>query len=223
MYERLKLMDMELTEFTVNQTWLNLCQANETFVTWDMILNSTYSYLNDSSIDKDTKANGEKYMIRDKIRFSGADLNGDEKLSRQEFLYFVSPSASNATKHILVDEIFADMDKNKDGFVDFDEYISEFYGQRNENIDENWIKSEKSQFFDHRDQNKDGKLDKKEVKEMFFPDNYDPIEAESHHLIAEADDNKDGKLSIEEMLAHPQLFIDGLIRSLSTTPPHDEL
>lgn len=53
-----------------------------------------------------------------------------------------------------------------------------------------WVKSEREQFETFRDQNKDGKLDKEEVKAWIIPPDYDHSSAEAKHLLYESD--KDG-------------------------------
>ena len=53
-----------------------------------------------------------------------------------------------------------------------------------------WVKAERKQFVEYRDKNKDGKLDKAEVKEWLLPDDFDHATAEAHHLALEADKDK---------------------------------
>ena len=53
-----------------------------------------------------------------------------------------------------------------------------------------WIKTEREQFQNFRDKNKDGKMDRQEVKHWIIPDDYDHSNAEAKHLIFEADASK---------------------------------
>ena len=53
-----------------------------------------------------------------------------------------------------------------------------------------WVKTEREQFSQYRDENKDGKMDKEEVKRWILPDNYNHAEAEAKHLMYETDSNK---------------------------------
>lgn len=64
----------------------------------------------------------------------------------------------------------------------------------NENGEEepDWVKSERTQFEQYRDKNKDGKMDKEEVKNWIVPPDYDHSDAEANHLIYEADSDKVG-------------------------------
>lgn len=53
-----------------------------------------------------------------------------------------------------------------------------------------WVKSERKQFVNYRDKNKDGRLDKTEVKDWILPENFNHAQAESKHLIFETDVDK---------------------------------
>ena len=53
-----------------------------------------------------------------------------------------------------------------------------------------WLSTEREQFSSFRDKNKDGKMDRDEVKEWIVPPDYDHSEAEAKHLIQESDKDK---------------------------------
>lgn len=53
-----------------------------------------------------------------------------------------------------------------------------------------WVLSEREQFSDFRDLNKDGKLDKDEIRHWILPQDYDHAQAEARHLVYESDKNK---------------------------------
>ena len=55
-----------------------------------------------------------------------------------------------------------------------------------------WVKSEREQFRDYRDKNKDGKMDSSEVQEWIIPTDYDHALAETKHLMYESDADKVG-------------------------------
>ena len=59
-----------------------------------------------------------------------------------------------------------------------------------------WLQSEREQFEGYRDKNKDGKMDKEEVKHWIIPDDYDHSGAEAKHLIFEADGDQVVKICI---------------------------
>lgn len=57
-----------------------------------------------------------------------------------------------------------------------------------------WVLSEREQFNDFRDLNKDGKLDKDEIRHWILPQDYDHAQAEARHLVYESDKNKVGSM-----------------------------
>ena len=59
-----------------------------------------------------------------------------------------------------------------------------------EDEEPDWVKSEREQFTEFRDKNKDGFMDQKEVQDWIIPPDYDHSEAEGKHLIFEADANR---------------------------------
>lgn len=70
-----------------------------------------------------------------------------------------------------------------------------------------WVKREREVFADFRDDNKDGFLDKDEMRSWIQPNDFDHAEAEAKHLVFEADENRDEKLTKEEILDKYDLFV----------------
>lgn len=143
-------------------------------------------------------------MERDQRRWKTADQNKDDNLDKEEYACFVHPESCEHMKDLVVSvsfpqvatmntigfcnclpkiqETVEDIDKNKDGFVDADEYISELQTKitglsplitvvskvdmyrpdetEKDKPEPDWVKSERQMFSDYRDKNKDGKLDK---------------------------------------------------------------
>ncbi len=69
-------------------------------------------------------------------------------------------------------------------------YIGDMYDLDEDEGEPDWVKSEREQFIETRDLNKDGKMDKEEIAKWILPEDYDHIKAETEHLIREADGNK---------------------------------
>lgn len=94
------------------------------------------------------------------------------------------------------------------------------------------LQDQQSQFQTYLDKNKDGVLDKEELKEWLTPD-YDQHDAEAQRMLHDTDDNQDQKLSKDEMLNYEDYYL-GLIPpeywrkhqqyldSTTTPVPHDE-
>ena len=53
-----------------------------------------------------------------------------------------------------------------------------------------WVKTERDQFSDFRDLNKDGKMDQEEIRHWILPKDYDHAQAEARHLVYESDLDK---------------------------------
>nr|XP_020512955.2 calumenin-A-like [Labrus bergylta] len=81
------------------------------------------------------------------------------------------------------------------------------YTAEEESEDPEWVESERQQFMEFRDKNKDGKMDKEETLDWILPSDYDHAEAEAKHLLHESDANKDGKLSKQEILNKFDVFV----------------
>ena len=68
-----------------------------------------------------------------------------------------------------------------------------------------WVQTEREQFRDFRDLNKDGKLDKDEIRHWILPQDYDHAQAEARHLVYESDKNKVFRSVLEPFLEGRQL------------------
>jgi len=53
-----------------------------------------------------------------------------------------------------------------------------------------WVRTERDQFSDFRDLNKDGKMDLEEIRHWILPQDYDHAQAEARHLVYESDTDK---------------------------------
>lgn len=64
------------------------------------------------------------------------------------------------------------------------------YSQDGDSTEPEWVKTEREQFTEFRDKNKDGRMDKEETKDWILPSDYDHAEAEAKHLLYESDTDK---------------------------------
>ncbi|MGH0187343.1 UNVERIFIED_CONTAM: hypothetical protein FKN15_024613 [Acipenser sinensis] len=146
--------------------------------------------LNEEFDDVGDKHSYRAMLSRDERRFKLADRDGDLIASREEFTAFLHPEEFEHTREIVVTETIEDIDKNGDGFIDLDEYIGDMYTVEVGEAEPDWLKTEREQFRDFRDVNKDGKLDSGEVSKWILPGEVDHTETEAIHLIYESDQNK---------------------------------
>jgi len=186
-------------------------------LTWDQYAEKTYGHIEglDKADEKDDDDDSEHYdyrqlMKRDKRRWAMADTDNDALLSKDEFMNFLHPEEVDSMKDIVVDETLEDIDKDRDGLISLQEYIGDMWPEsykENPGEEPDWVKTEREQFSTYRDKNKDGYLDRVEVKDWIIPDDYDHASAEAKHLIYESDGDRDGSLSKTEVLDKYDLFV----------------
>ncbi|CDI98589.1 calumenin [Echinococcus multilocularis] len=165
----------------------------------------------------------QQTITRDKRRFEKADTDGDGKLTKDEFAAFLHPEEFEHMRDIVIDETLEDLDLNKDGRIDLEEYTKDMWVDESQSPPE-WVKTEQQQFRETRDKNKDGYLDREEIRAWLFPADYDHIESELKHLMSETDDDQDGKLSKDEILSHYHVFIGSQATDFGQALySHDEL
>lgn len=75
------------------------------------------------------------------------------------------------------------------------------------NQEKDWVVVEKDRFEHDYDKNKDGKLDKDEMRGWLVPDIKQNAKDETNHLFENADKNKDNLLSIDEIVDQHDLFV----------------
>ncbi|XP_070847772.1 calumenin-A [Chaetodon trifascialis] len=190
---------------SVEHQWKDFDANGDGVISWDEYKNVTYgSYL--ESPQMDSGYNYSVMMLRDERRFRVADRNGDMIADKEEFTAFLHPEDHEHMKDIVVQETIEDIDKNGDGFIDLQEYIGDMYTSEDAEEPE-WVATERQQFSEFRDKNKDGKMDKEETLDWILPSDYDHAEAEAKHLLHESDADQDGKLTKKEILDKYDMFV----------------
>ncbi|XP_076578137.1 calumenin-A [Chaetodon auriga] len=190
---------------SVEHQWKDFDVNGDGVISWEEYRNVTYgSYL--ESPQMDSGFNYSHMMSRDERRFRVADRNGDLIADKEEFTAFLHPEDHEHMKDIVVQETIEDIDKNGDGFIDLQEYIGDMYTSEDAEEPE-WVSTERQQFSEFRDKNKDGKMDKEETLDWILPSDYDHAEAEAKHLLHESDANQDGKLTKKEILDKYDMFV----------------
>ncbi|KAG8433900.1 hypothetical protein GDO86_012317 [Hymenochirus boettgeri] len=207
-------------------------QDKDGHITWGEYAQQVYGHLLSDELkgeefydiaDKD-KETYRKMMIRDERRFKASDKDGDMIATRDEFTAFLHPEEYDYMKEIVITETIEDIDKNGDGVVNVDEYIADMYTPEAGEPEPDWVKTERQQFLDFRDMNKDGKMDRSEISHWILPHDYDHADLESKHLIFESDKDKDGKLTRKEILDNWNMFVGSQATNYGEdlTRRHDE-
>ncbi|MGH0133238.1 UNVERIFIED_CONTAM: hypothetical protein FKN15_005615, partial [Acipenser sinensis] len=212
----------------VAKVWTDYDLNKDNKISWDEYKKATYGYYlanPEEFQDATDQFSFKKMLPRDERRFKTADLDGDTAASREEFTAFLHPEEFDHMKDIVVLETLEDIDKNGDGHVDEDEYIADMFAHEVDGPEPDWVKTEREQFADFRDTNKDGKMDKEEIRHWILPQDYDHALAEARHLVYESDLNKDQLLTKEEILENWNMFVGSQATNYGEdlTKNHDEL
>ncbi|KAM5249011.1 reticulocalbin-1 [Ctenodactylus gundi] len=212
----------------VAKVWKDYDRDKDSKISWEEYKQATYGYYLENPTefqDGSDHPTFKKMLPRDERRFKAADLDGDLTATREEFTAFLHPEEFEHMKEIVVLETLEDIDKNGDGFVDQDEYIADMFSHEDNGPEPDWVLSEREQFSDFRDLNKDGKLDQDEIRHWILPQDYDHAQAEARHLVYESDKNKDEKLTKDEILDNWNMFVGSQATNYGEdlTKNHDEL
>lgn len=173
------------------------------FISWTEYKHSHYGKWDD---DTEVDAKLQARIDKSEKKFKIADTNGDGRLSKEEYAFFKHPEESRDVKlqEVAVDEVIDDMDQNNDRKIDQDEFLGQYIGEKGDTPD--WVLEDRKHFKDKLDKNKNGILERDEMRAWVLPDREDTI-VETKHLIKSADDNEDGRLSFDEIVDHFATFV----------------
>ncbi|XP_077317015.1 reticulocalbin-1 isoform X2 [Lithobates pipiens] len=211
----------------VARVWKDYDVNQDNHISWEEYKQATYGYYlaNPEEFQDADQFSYKRMLPRDERRFTKADLNGDLLANREEFTSFLHPEEFEHMKDIVILETLEDIDKNGDGFVDEDEYIADMFSHEEGTPEPEWVATEREQFSDFRDLNKDGKMDHEEIRHWILPQDYDHAQAEARHLIYESDSSKDKLLTKEEIINNWNMFVGSQATNYGEdlTRNHDEL
>lgn len=195
----------------VDRQWKQHNSDNKETIPWEDYKKMVYGFMDDmdaSETDQDEEGFSYKSMLRrDRRRWTVADQNGDDALTKEEFSAFLHPEETGHMRDIVVLETLEDIDKDKDGKVSLREYIGDMYRGEEGDPEPEWVQNEREQFTTYRDKDGDGFMDAEEVKNWIIPPDFDHAEAEARHLIYEADSDADHQLTKDEILTKYDLFV----------------
>eukprot|EP00088_Acartia_fossae_P013756 TRINITY_DN17278_c0_g1_i1.p1 TRINITY_DN17278_c0_g1~~TRINITY_DN17278_c0_g1_i1.p1 ORF type:complete len:332 (+),score=84.67 TRINITY_DN17278_c0_g1_i1:34-1029(+) len=193
------------------EQWKEKIKPGQTHLSWDQYRVATFGDLErKESEDEIVFPSGydwSQYLKRDQRRFNVADINRDGSLDRAEFSAFVHPEEHYHMKDIVVAETLEDLDTDKDGKISITEFIGDLWRPAEGETEPEWVTSEKEQFTQIRDKNRDGALDFNEISDWIIPDEFDLPKVEAHHLMSAADHDQDSFLSRAEILNRYDVFV----------------
>ncbi|KAL6103537.1 uncharacterized protein ACO6RY_02911 [Pungitius sinensis] len=213
-------------EENVNKHWKDYDKNQDGKIGWEEYKNTTYGYyLDDGFDDLENKDTYKSMLTRDERRFKTADRDADGIATREEFTAFLHPEEYDHMKDVVVQETVEDIDKNGDGKINLEEYIGDMYTSEDGGSEPDWVQTEKKQFSEFRDANKDGYLDADEVAHWILPGEVDHADNEAKHLIYETDTDKDGLLTLSELLNKLDYVMTSTITDYGgmRVEEHDEL
>lgn len=212
---------------SVSAAWHTYDTDRDGRVGWEELRNATYGHYEpgEEFHDVEDAETYKKMLARDERRFRVADQDGDSMATREELTAFLHPEEFPHMRDIVVAETLEDLDKNKDGYVQVEEYIADLYSEEPGEEEPAWVQTERQQFREFRDLNKDGRLDGSEVGYWVLPPSQDQPLVEANHLLHESDTDKDGRLSKAEILSNWNMFVGSQATNYGEdlTRHHDEL
>ncbi|CAG9835298.1 unnamed protein product [Diabrotica balteata] len=148
-------------------------------------------------------------IMRDKAAWTEAAKSNPNTLTIDEFLSFTHPESSVTNQLMLVDELFDKFDRDGDELLTEDEFaVLQTEGNGDEPLIVRQDENERREEFRKRiDLNGDGRADRRELLHYVAPQSPRHSEHEAEALLALADNDHDQMLSLDEMLAHPDLFL----------------
>lgn len=152
-----------------------------------------------------------KLMVRRAdTRWKLADENGDTLLTKDEFKNLLHPDEGHeGLKDLFVHEATEDMDLNKDGKICLEEFMKhlQVLATDQEKSDQSWMSSQQENFGRFLDKNKDGVLDRDEIRNWLVPSKNAKFESEAKRLLDIGDSNDDHKISIAELIEHYDQYL----------------
>jgi Ca2+-binding EF-hand superfamily protein len=196
---------------TVDDAWANFDakRIKNGLVSWDdyqaIIFGENFDL---SKVDPKLVDDYRRALNRNRNRFHAADIDRNGALSKDEYACFVRPEYCDHMRAEVVDETLDEIDKNKDGFIDYNEYRDDMASKANgTEVDADYQQQERQLFHSNWDHNNDEKLDREEIGNWIMPVGIDYAKNEALHLISTADDNKDGRLESGEFINHYDAFV----------------
>ncbi|XP_032226201.1 calumenin [Nematostella vectensis] len=171
-------------------------------VSWEEYVNVEYDPKNEKGMSNENKDHLKEMKKRDEKRWKHADMDNDNLLTIDELQMFIHPEETPRMTSVLVQENMEMLDSDKDGKISFAEYAG-LDGTGEDNQDS--LKSLKDDFNNDLDKDKDGSLNKEELKSWIFPSG-SPSSGEAEHLMTEVDKNKDNFLTVDEIMERYELF-----------------
>lgn len=111
----------------VERQWKSHNPDDKEKIAWEEYRVMIYGFLDPSEAEKtdkeDNKFSYATMQKRDRRRWGIADKDGDDSLTKEEFMGFLHPEEVEYMKDVVVLETIEDIDKDGDGKIGLSEYI----------------------------------------------------------------------------------------------------
>lgn len=194
-----------LSEEEAEDRFEDLDENNDEKLSWAEYAKDVFGMESEDGVRQNTIDDAEeaKLMEDDMTMFKAADLDKDGFLSIEEHVKFYSPEEHPEMLPIILQQTLRDKDLNRDGRIDFQEYLSD--GAKKH--DKQWLLAEKEKFDQDFDKDHDGYLNHIEILSWVVPSNDEIASDEVSHLFAASDDDHDDRLSYAEIIDKYDIFV----------------
>lgn len=110
----------------VERQWKSHNPDDKDTISWESYKNLVYGFMDESDFEAKQTEDNWSYVVmlkRDRRRWSVADQDGDDALTKEEFTAFLHPEETDHMKDVVVEETLEDIDKDGDGKISLTEYI----------------------------------------------------------------------------------------------------
>lgn len=170
------VLHRKLAEEEAQERFVEIDLDANKIMTWKEYMKDTYSMESEGEILQEAKSLApelqksvydSRLIQDDREMFNAADQNKDGVLTEDEFKLFLSPEEFPEMFPIIIEQTLRDKDLNKDGRIDFQEFV----GESSKDKDKEWLIAEKQRFDSDYDTDGDGSLNRNEILAWIVPSN----------------------------------------------------
>lgn len=118
----------------VDRQWTTHNPEDKDKLPWTEYRSMVYGFMDETGVDQAEKTEDDNFsyaamLNRDRRRWSIADKDGDDALTKEEFAGFLHPEENDDMRDVVVLETMEDIDKDSDGKISVTEYIGALNSQ----------------------------------------------------------------------------------------------
>lgn len=126
--EWIKYTQQRYIQDDVDRQWTTHNSDKKDKLPWQDYRSMVYGFMDEADEDQPEKSEDDNFsyaamLKRDRRRWSVADKDGDDALTKEEFTGFLHPEEIDEMRDVVVLETMEDIDKDRDGKISVVEYI----------------------------------------------------------------------------------------------------